>query len=216
MLEPVQDAVEALAEAAIGHGWITAGPVRTRAVDHAFDLRGQAFAVQVEQLEVAPVQVLWCPAGSDHHRVGLWMRHLMWSLIAPGSHSITAPIGRRTAEVHQPLDPAAARRRLERLLDLAGAASCVPLPIDPKLLMACDPRDSSEERRRKLLLVLHGRPGRDAPPGLLRDSANALVFAGERWGPGGRVTVGSASVPTGLDDLAAEIRNAMKEDGWLA
>jgi hypothetical protein len=144
------------------------------------------------------------------------MRHLMWSLISPGSHSITAPIGRKNAKVHGPVDPVAARRRLERMLDLAGAATCVPLPIDPKLLMASDPQATPEERMEKVLLVLHGRPGKDAPPGLLQDPANALVFAGERWGPGGRVNVGSASVPTGLDDLAAEIRQAMKEDGWLA
>jgi len=40
------------------------------------------------------------------------------------------------------------------------------------------------------------------------------VFAREPWGAGATFAVQGATVPTGLDDIAAEIKQAMKEDGW--
>lgn len=209
-LEEVLQARRAVSARAIEQGWLASGVVRTVQRDHRMEVRGRSFMVPVEQLHDRAVQVLWYPAVSRHHRIALWIRHLMWSVIDPQSHSIEMPLGNQKARLHAAIDPARAIRRLERLLDLATAATCVPLPIEPKLVQAWDPDPRTRARaiRKKL------DRGYNDVPGLMDKAEVALVFAQERWGPGDSVQIGSARVPTGLDELAAEIQSAMQEDGW--
>ena len=209
-LQEVVDAHKALTQLATKQGWLKAENLRTAPFDHAIALRGRTLAVQVERLVETPVQVLWYPSQGRHHMIAAWVRHLLWSVIEPGSHSVLMPLGRRTPRLHATVEPGRATARLERLTDFAIAAGCVPLPIDPKVIMACDPDASDRDRRvRNAVLGAYGSRG------VMHDAASALVFADERWGPGRQVRVGAATVPTGLDDLAAELRAAMKEDGWL-
>jgi hypothetical protein len=139
------------------------------------------------------------------------MRHLMWSVITPGSHSIVMPLGQKTPKFYAALDLGKAMQRLERLMEFAVAATCVPLPIEPKVVMAWDPEKPPEERIHKVQEALHGA---FKARGVMQDAANGLVFAREPWGSGATLAVQGATVPTGLDDIAAEIKQAMKEDGW--
>ena len=209
-LQEVLQARQAVSELAVKHGWLAGGQVRTVERDHLLRVRGRAFSLLVERLPDAPVQVLWYPASGRHHRIALWIRHLMWSVIDPESHSIEMPLGNLNARLHAAIDPARAIPRLERLLDLATAATCVPLPIEPKVVQAWDPDPLKSARaiRQKL------DRGRNGVPGLMDKAEVALVFAQQLWGPGDAVQIGAALVPTGLDALAAEIRGAMQEDGW--
>jgi hypothetical protein len=48
----------------------------------------------------------------------------------------------------------------------------------------------------------------------MEDAANELVFAQQSWGAGATIALPGATVHTGLDDIAAEIKQVMKEDGW--
>jgi exodeoxyribonuclease V gamma subunit len=209
-LEEVLQARRAVSARAIEQGWLASGVVRTVQRDHRMEVRGRSFMVPVEQLHDRAVQVLWFPAGRRHHRIALWIRHLMWSAADPAGHSIEMPIGNATAHVHAAIDPARAIRRLEWLLDLATAATCVPLPIEPKVVEAWDP----DPIRRALAIRKQLETGFDGLPGVMDQAEAALVFAQERWGPGDSVQIGSARVPTGLDELAAEIQRAMQQDGW--
>jgi hypothetical protein len=209
-LEEVLQARRAVSARAIEQGWLASGVVRTVQRDHRMEVRGRSFMVPVEQLHDRAVQVLWFPAGRRHHRIALWIRHLMWSAADPAGHSIEMPIGNATAHVHAAIDPARAIRRLEWLLDLATAATCVPLPIEPKVVEAWDP----DPIRRALAIRKQLETGFDGLPGVMDQAEVALVFAQERWGPGDAVQIGTARVPTGLDELAAEIQGAMQQDGW--
>ena len=210
-LDEALEARGAVTALAVKQGWLGAEPARTICTDHMLQVRAQAFAVQVERLADAPVQVLWYPAGKKHHLIALWMRHLVWSVITPGSHSIVMPLGQKTPKFYAALDPGKAMQRLERLMEFAVAATCVPLPIEPKMVMAWDPEKPPEERIRKVQEALHGA---FKARGVMQDAANGLVFAREPWGAGTTLAVQGATVPTGLDDIAAEIKQAMKEDGW--
>lgn len=210
-LEEVTQARESVRKLAVEEGVLKAGPLRTKVVDHVLRVRDAAWAVQVERLADAPVQVLWYPAGRRQHRMQMWMRHLMWSVVAPGCPSMSIAVGNVEAKWHSAVDVEKAVPRLERLLDFATVASSMPLPIEPKVVTACDPQRTPERRAAALHEALHGGFQKR---GVMDDAANALVFAREPWGPGGMVRVGSATVPTGLDDIAAELHQAMKEDGW--
>jgi hypothetical protein len=85
------------------------------------------------------------------------------------------------------------------------------LPIEPKVVMAWDPEATPEDRVHAVHKALYGA---FRSRGVMQDAANGLVFAQEPWGAGATVAVPGATVPTGLDDIAAEIKQAMKEDGW--
>lgn len=202
----------AVSATAVKQGWLRTEPARTVASDHVLHVRGQAFGVQVERFADAAVQVLWYPARTKHHLIALWMRHLMWSVLEPGSHSIVMPLGQKTPRCHAAIDPAKARARLERMLDFAMAATCVPLPIEPKVVMAWDPGSTPDDRAHAVDKVLHGAY---RSRGVMEDAANGLVFAQQSWGTGATMEVQGASVPTGLDEIAAEIQQAMQEDAWL-
>ena len=93
------------------------------------------------------------------------------------------------------------------------AATSVPLPIEPKVVMAWDPDAIPDDRAHAVDKALHGA---FRSRGVMDDAANGLVFAQQSWSTGETVAVQGATVPTGLDDIAAEIKQAMKEDGWLA
>jgi len=210
-LDEALEARDAVSRLAAKQGWLPSDPVRTVPTDHMLHVRGQAFALQVERLADAPVQVLWYPAGKKHHLIALWMRHLMWSAIAPGAHSIVIPIGQKTPRLYPAIPAATAMQRLERLMDFAVAATSVPLPIEPKVVMAWDPDALPEDRAHAVHKALHGA---FKSRGVMQDAANGLVFAQQPWGDGPTIAVSGATVPTGLDDIAAEIKQAMKEDGW--
>ena len=212
-LDEALDARAAVSTTAVKQGWLRAEPARTVATDHVLQVRGQAFGVQVERFTDAPVQVLWFPGGKKHHLIALWMRHLMWSVLEPGSHSIVMPLGQSKPKCHAAIDRLNAMQRLERLMDFAMAATSVPLPIEPKVVMAWDAEATPDDRARAVDKALHGA---FRSRGVMDDAANGLVFAQRPWGTGEAVDVNGASVPTGLDDIAAEIKQAMKEDGWLA
>jgi exodeoxyribonuclease V gamma subunit len=199
---------------AIAQGWLQDGDVRTRMHDHVFAVRGRAWSVQVERIDGVPVQLLWFPAGRKHHRLGLWMRHLMWSVIAPACHSVVMPLGNKTAELHLAVDPAKAVARLERLLDWATAATSAPMPTQPKVIVAWQAGKDDSDRAARIGKALQG--DRWGGRGVMEDPANALVFAQQAWGAGGSVQVGGNDVSTALDEIAAELDAAMREDGWLA
>ena len=210
-LDEALEARDAVSRLAAKQCWLPNDPARTVPTDHMLHVRRKAFALQVERLADAPVQVLWYPAGKKHHLIALWMRHLMWSVIAPGAHSIVMPLGQVTPRLYPAIPAATAMQRLERLMDFAVAATSVPLPIEPKVVMAWDPDASPEDRAHAVHKALHGA---FKSRGVMQDAANELVFAQQPWGAGATVEVPGATVPTGLDAIAAEIKQAMKEDGW--
>jgi exonuclease V gamma subunit len=212
-LDDMLQARAAVTTVAKEHGWLLGAEVRTEVESHAFVVRGQSWSLQVERLRGAPVQLLWCRAKSKHHRVALWVRHIMWSLALPGSHSIEVPLGNKTAQPRAAVDVGKAAQRLERLLDYAIAATSVPLPIDPKVVTAWGAGADEADRLAKVRAATHGDR---FVRGIMQDAASALVFSEQPWsdGPTLQVEGAAAPVPTGLDALAAEIGDAMEEDGW--
>ena len=212
-LDDVRLAHAAVQAVATERDWRQGERVRSRPEHHAVEVRGMSYAVQVERLEGAPVQLLWFRASSKHHRLGLWMRHLLWSRIRPEGCSIEIPIGNKTVKIHEAVDPARALVRLERLMDFAIAATSVPMPLEPRAVSAWAAGTDETDRARRVHAALHGDR---FVRGVLREPSAALVFGQESWGSGPSLVVAGASapVPIGFDEIAAELATAMQEDGW--
>ena len=142
-----------------------------------------------------------------------WIDHLMWSVAAPDGALVLVTEAKK-ASLRPALDAAHALARLSRLHDIATAGSAHPLPIHPDVLEKWKP--DSDARAAAIAPAL--RSDRRQSPGLLQQSGTALAHHDETWneqGPEVRVHPDRPPVHVSLDALAAEIVQAMTEDGWL-
>ncbi|MFM7806966.1 MAG: hypothetical protein ACKPEA_03435, partial [Planctomycetota bacterium] len=138
---------------------------------------------------------------------------LVGNAVVPGGPFLLVN-GTGSASLRDAIDPALALRRLVRLHDIATAGSSHPLPIDPDVIGKWKP--DPEDRAQSVQKVLHS--GFDDRPGLMQQPVAALAHRDETWddrGPAVQVHPDRAPVHVSLDALAAEIVDAMVQDGWL-
>lgn len=206
------EAHQAVAGVVAEHG-LASADWRTEAHDARLVVNGMAYAVSAERVQgtSACVVVGSRPSRAESYR--RWIDHLMWSAAVPGGPFLLVT-GTGSASLRSPIDPAVALGRLVRLHDIATAGSSHPLPIDPEVIGKWKP--DPDARAQSVETVLHG--GFQGRPGLMQEPVTALAHRDETWdgqGPTVRVHPDRKHVRVSLDALAAEIVDAMVQDGWL-
>ena len=194
------------------NGW---GPSdwRTEPRDGRLVVHGMAYAVPAEVVQGTSAWVIRRGRSGRGEAYQRWIDHLMWSAAVPDG-SLVLVSDAMKATIKQPFDAAHALRRLERLHDIATAGAAHPLPIHPDVLAKWNP----DKQARATSVASALRSDFKGTTGLLQEAGNALAHRDETWddeGPLVQVHPDRAPVHMSLDALAAEIVQAMTEDGWL-